>query len=343
MRGRAADPSRMARTCGGTSSNRPSRPAGRRDGLRAAGVALALALAGGLAWPGRAAADSCPRPEVWLASSRRLPCVRRLPDRAGLDVERLSCGDHGRWERAPIADLLAEDTRPLVVFVHGNRYTAHEARHQGVRVARTLARACPDAGPLQTLVFSWPSERQGLLLRDVRAKYDRAPADGHYLAWLLRRVAPTRPVAIVGHSYGALVSLEALRDLVAVGRPGGAAWADRPGRTHVVLVAPAVRCDALAPRGPYRQSLACVDRLTLVANSSDVALHFFDCVDRRTPTAALGAVAMPRRWLPADVEYRAVDAADIVGACHRLCPYLDSAVLARRIATAAVADLEAAW
>jgi len=304
-------------------------------------VALVLGVAGAVT----CAAAEAPRaaPDVWVASSRRLPGICRMPRHADLRVERLCGGACGRWERADVADLLAARDRPLVVFVHGNRYAPHEAKIQGLRLARVLAASCPDAGPVQTLIFSWPSEQDGRLLRDARAKYDRAHADGHYLAWLLGHVDPERPVAIVGYSYGAVVGLEALRDLVTASRAGAAEvddWADRPGRTHLVLVAPAVRCDALAPRGPYRDSLACIDRLTLVANSSDAALRFFPCVDRCLRTEALGVTAMPRGWLPADVDYRAVDAADVVGVEHRLPPYLDCRAIAGRIAAGAVADLE---
>lgn len=320
--------------------------AARPTPLLRASVALVLVIVGGLgrAVGAQAASPGGPVADVWVASSRRLPGTCHVPRRVGLDVERLSGGDCGRWQRAQVDELLAEQDRPLVVFVHGNRYAAHEAKSQGLRLARTLAAACPDAGPAQMLIFSWPSEQQGKLLRDVRAKYDRAPSDGHYLAWLLGRIDPRRPVAIVGYSYGALVGLQAMADLVTAdpaGASGVAPWAGRPGRTHLVLVAPAVRCDALAPRGRYRDSLACVDRLTLVANSSDIVLRFFDCIDRCDRTEALGVVAMPRRWLPADLDYRAIDAADIVGPEHRLPPYLDSAVLARRIAAGAVADLDA--
>lgn len=290
----------------------------------------------------RAAAPACPQADVWVASSRRLPGICRLPSRATLDVERLSGGDRGRWERSSEAELLAASRQPLVVFVHGNRYAPAEAKSQGLRLARLIAASCPEAGPVQTLIFSWPSEQQGVLLRDVRTKYERAHADGHYLAALLGRVEPDRPVAIVGYSYGAIVGLEALSDLVVAERGGRediVPWSGRPGRTHLVLVAPAVRCDALAPRGPYRSTLACVDRLTLVANSSDCALRYFSCVDRAVRADALGVIAMPRRWLPAEVEYGAVDAAGIVGPEHRLPLYLDSASLVRRIATGAVADL----
>ena len=82
-----------------------------------------------------------------------------------------------------------------------------------------------------------------------------------------------------------------------------------------------------------------VDRLTLVINSADHALRFFDCVDRGAGVEALGVTAMPRRWVPADVEYSAIDAAGVIGHGHPLPLYLDAPGLARRITSGAVAGL----
>lgn len=287
--------------------------------------------------PGPAAGGS--QLDVWVVSTRRLPCIGDHPARVTFDVERLADdGDRRRWERAGQDELLAEPGQPLVLFVHGNRYDSTDARSQGLLLARRLAERRPAGPAARVLIFSWPSQKQGVLLKDGRRKYDRAYADGHYLGWLLGRVEPERPVAIVGYSFGALVAATALADLDRLA-PGGLAWAERPGRTQLVFVAPALRGDALAPQGPFRDSLAGLDRLTLLINSRDEALRFFPLLEPAVRIPALGFVGMPRRWLPPGIDYAATDAAGIVGKLHTMQRYLDSPSLAERIASGALDGL----
>jgi hypothetical protein len=306
-------------------------------------VALAVALVATTAAAGEPGCRPCPDPEtdVWVVSTRRLPGICRLPNHVTFDVERLvPDADAARWERSDVAALLDDPARPLVIFIHGNRYEAAGAKAQGVALARLVSTRSP--GGVRTVIFSWPSAKDGRLLKDGRAKYDRAHADAHYMAFLLGQIEPTRPVAVIGYSFGALITLGALEDLALAERSGRtdlAAWTGRPGRTHLVFVAAAVRCDALAPRGPYRDALACIDRLALVINSRDEALRFFPCLDRQIRADALGAVAMPRGWVPEGVEYTATDGAAIVGRQHGLPLYLASPALTRRIVAGAVEGL----
>jgi esterase/lipase superfamily enzyme len=259
------------------------------------------------------------------------------------DVERLvpdaACS---RWIRSDLPSLLDDPQRPLLIFIHGNRYDSADAKSQGLLLARRLAACHPNAPAARTVIFSWPSSREGHLLRDSRAKYERSMTEGHYLAWLLGQVEPTRPVAIVAYSYGGLIALESLDHLVGAQRSGHASlqpWIDRPARMHLVLVASAVRQDALAPCGEYRKVLRCIDRLTLLNNTRDQALRFFEFVDPDLGTEALGHENMPARWMPPEVEFVQVDAAPIVGKSHRFPPYLDSPSLRKRLASGALDGL----
>jgi len=289
---------------------------------------------------GPVASAACPGMlDAWVVSTRRLPQACSLPAGVTFDVERLTGDDSGRrWERAELGSLLAAPAQPVVVFVHGNRYEAADAKEQGLRLGRRLADRMPAGPPPRLVIFSWPSQKQGLLLKDGRRKYDRAHADGHYLAWLLAQLEPEQPVAVIGYSFGALVAAEAFSDLDALA-PGGIPWAERPGRTQLVFVAPALRGDALAPRGPFRSTLAGLDRFTLLINSRDEALRFFPLLEPTVKLPALGFVGMPRRWLPGELEYDATDAAAIVGKLHTMRRYLDSWLLADRIAAGALDGL----
>ncbi len=282
----------------------------------------------------------CNHPDVWAVSTRCLPEICQMPFSAQPKVERLN--ENNCWERSDLASLLSDSTQPLMVFIHGNRYKPSEAHQQGVLLAKRSAACCPNAPPVRTVIFSWPSEQDGILLRDGRAKYDRAFTEGHYLAWLLGHIEPERPVAIVGYSFGGFIVMEALEDLAAeekAGRTDFQPWINRPGQLNVVLVAAAIRCDALAPHGPYHEALECVDRLILINNSSDKVLRFYPLLERTNRAQALGYVGMPGRWASPNLEFIQFNAASIVGKQHRFPLYMHSASLSMRICDGAMAGL----
>lgn len=282
-------------------------------------------------------------PDAWVVSTRGLPEVRRLPDSVNFHVQRLR-PDGTAWEQSDLASLLDDPQRPMMVFIHGNRYTSAEARQQGLQLVHRTAAACGTAG-IRTVIYSWPSEQQGILLKDGRAKYHRAFSEGRYFAWLLGQLEPERPVAIVGYSFGAIITLEAIEDLLMAERAGIRTvrpLTGRSGPVNVVFIAAAVRSDALAPRGPYRKALDHIDRLTLLVNSDDDALRFFRFLDCRQRVDALGYVGMPWRWLPPAMQFASLDAAGIVGHTHGFPQYLASPSLMRRICEGATTGLETA-
>lgn len=295
--------------------------------------------------PGAESAPECSAvssADVWVLSTRRLPGICRLPETAAAGVEVYDAAGCC-WLPADVGGIVA-DNRPLVIFIHGNRYDACSAKRQGLQLADRCGSLCGNTAGVQTLIYSWPSQQDGRLLKDGRNKYLRCYTEGYYLAWLLGQIAPERPVVFVGYSFGALITLEAIDNLLDAEAAGRSVspWRHRPGDTRLVFVAPAVRCDAFAPCGPYRDTLVCIDCLSLTINSQDNALRFFHLLNRTTKVDALGHTGMPRRWVSADVAYSAVDAAAIVGREHGFPLYLRSATLMRRICGDSYGGLEPA-
>jgi len=284
---------------------------------------------------------ACCEPNIWVFSTRYLPGICCMPEVVNPTVQRYEPEDC-RWLSDDVGSLLS-GKGPLVIFLHGNRYDAWSAKQQGIRLAKRCSCFTSHSVDTQLMIYSWPSQQDGCLLKDGRNKYHRCFTEGHYLAWLLGQIDPERPVVFIGYSFGALITLEALEDLVAAensGRPVSP-WQHRPGDTRLIFVAPAVRCDAFAPRGKYRETLACVDRVSLTINSRDDALRFFHLLDTRTKVDALGYNGMPRRWMPPEISYSAVDARRIIGREHGFPLYLKSNTLMHRICRDAYSGLEA--
>ena len=284
--------------------------------------------------------QACCEPNIWVFSTRHLPGICCIPEVVNPTVQRYEPEDC-RWLSDDVGSLLS-GKGPLVIFLHGNRYDAWSAKQQGIRLAKRCSFFMSHSVDTQLMIYSWPSQQDGCLLKDGRNKYHRCFTEGHYLAWLLGQIDPERPVVFIGYSFGALITLEALEDLVAAensGRPVSP-WQHRPGDTRLIFVAPAVRCDAFAPRGKYRETLACVDRVSLTINSRDDALRFFHLLDTRTKVDALGYNGMPRRWMPPEILYSAVDARRIIGREHGFPLYLKSNTLMHRICRDAYSGLE---
>ena len=202
---------------------------------------LAILLLAGGAWActSPAAADEtkspCVRPNdsLWLVSHRGLGCRGDEP------LEKLQCWRFEEsWERASLADLLADDcpNRITTVFVHGNRIDGAEAFTTGFRAYQALVRCAGDR-PVRFVIWSWPSERVCGPVKDARIKAARTAPSARYLARLIDRLDSTDRLSLWGHSFGARVVAGAL-DLLAGGQVGGRPLAERvhPARNSVRAV-----------------------------------------------------------------------------------------------------------
>ncbi|MEM9645721.1 MAG: hypothetical protein AAF989_12095 [Planctomycetota bacterium] len=295
--------------------------------------------------------DTDDRDHLWVISTRHLlqPACRAPLESPNLFVSRLdSCG---RTSPTDLNDYLANrrPSRPTVIYVHGNRIdSTMDAIRRSLSVYRDVRRyrhvntnASPStvagatsvastAGPIDWVVWSWPSQREALALKDVRIKAARTDAQGLYLAWLLRHhVFAGQPTAMVGYSFGGRIITGSLHALA-----GGALGGRRlPGESitgaqmDIGLVAPALEADWMANCGYHRLATKNLDSMTLLFNRRDAVLKNYWRLDRIRNADALGYTG-PKHFAPridgSRLPVQARDCAAAVGRHHSELDYYTS-------------------
>ncbi|HZW46553.1 MAG TPA: alpha/beta fold hydrolase [Microvirga sp.] len=160
--------------------------------------------------------------------------------------------------RKRIGSRTGRGGRDVGVFVHGYNTNFQEALF---RLAQLSADSQPDTVPV---LFAWPSEAAitGYVADKEAVTYSRDHL-AHVLSTLTRERS-VRSVALVGHSMGGWLTMEALRQLRLQGRDEVLA------RLHVVLAAPDIDLDV------FRSQVAVVGPmsppLTILVSKDDWAL-----------------------------------------------------------------------
>jgi len=241
-----------------------------------------------------ASAESPAKDSLWLVSTRHLTnqvCWADLEQPAFRVYQLDACG---RRHRGSLEQLLSEETpAPLdLIYIHGNRMPADQIVTRALFVYRHVVRYRPPEGPpIRFLIWSWPSEQQGLALRDVRIKAARTDAQGLYLAWLMReQLQRGRRQRLVGFSFGGRVATGALHALAG----GTLARRGLPGETiqgagiGVGLLAPAIGEDWLSEGRKHGRATKNIAHLTLLFNRRDAVLKRYPLLDPVSGVEALG-------------------------------------------------------
>jgi hypothetical protein len=212
---------------------------------------------------------------------------------------------NGSWQKGTIEEVLGPSqtlgSDPLtIVYVHGNWMERCNALGR-VRIVdgHLKGRACE---PYRLIMFSWPSQHEDKVIREVRDHATCADVQSFYLAWLLQSLqASASRVSLEGFSFGARTVSGALH-LQAGGQIyGRSALAspfasteiasestNGPSLHRVSLVAPAIDRSWLTPCGRYSKAMTQVDRLVNLYNSKDPVLRRFRFVDSVTRPIAAG-------------------------------------------------------
>lgn len=177
---------------------------------------------------------SCVRPcdQVWLVSTRSIPEFSL--DACDLNAIQLL---DGCWHESNIQSFQAEHNENLklqsVVYVHGNMTDLNWSIIRGLKVYENLIGNRQDSPPVRFVIWSWPSERQTVPIRDALLKSRKAVCVGYTLRAFLDTLQGTAP-ALIGYSFGGQVVVSALQSPY---------HEDGKGPYHVSLIAPALDRD----------------------------------------------------------------------------------------------------
>ncbi|MEM6470374.1 MAG: alpha/beta hydrolase [Planctomycetota bacterium] len=226
---------------------------------------------------------------VYLVSSRHLPdsCVSHR-----WTSLRFYRSEQGRYFPLTADQYQSEiDPRRTVVFyVHGNRMPADELMKRAAAVRCQIRSRLADRS-VDWIVFSWPSDRNGIGVRDFRRKAERCDLEAVHLAGLVKQhVDRGCSINMVSYSFGARVATGSLH-MLAGGKLGCLKSPEPPcvgSAVRLGLIAPAIESHWLASRGYHGLATKNMESLTLLYNRRDAVLKRYWLLDKVRRETALG-------------------------------------------------------
>ncbi|MDG2221113.1 MAG: alpha/beta hydrolase [Rubripirellula sp.] len=269
---------------------------------------------------------------LWSISTRGITanaCQANL-EQPDLRVSRLSMNGCGtRSDLDQYTEQLGQ-SRQVIVYVHGNRMSSSDAIRRGLQVYRKT-RGCSQWEGVDWVIWSWPSDKEGILIHDARRKFRRLDAQGLYLSWLLRKHASAdTPTTLIGYSFGGRVITGALHALSG-GRLGGRSIPGEPTTGMLFrcgLVAPALERLALTQRGVHSKATKNLEKMVLLYNRRDAVLKRFWLLNRVRGTMALGysgPASFAARFDGSKLKVLSRDCSSSVGINHAELDYYNSA------------------
>lgn len=263
--------------------------------------------------------------------------VNCLSDPNQLRVYR--CDTRGHLTPSSLAELWQPSTLENapqidVLYVHGNRMTVSDMLERGLQIHHRMRMKSPHGAPIRWIMWSWPSEKEGLLLTDVRTKAARADAQAHYLAWFMRRLDQSHELRMIGYSFGARVITGSLH-VYAGGRVGCAAIETvepiKGRNIRVGILAPALHAEWLGPNQPHGLAGQNMESMHLFINKIDPVLAGYWLLDPTDKSPAMGIRGVTHR--PRDSTGKLIplsthNCSDFVGRHHDELRYYDSPCLA---------------
>jgi hypothetical protein len=288
--------------------------------------------------PAPAALPSCDWDD-WVISVRHCPQKRTCCAPCDVAVAHLdACGRQSRSSLPEMVSLLQPGV-PVCLVLHGSFVPWSVVYEESRRTQTWLRQACPDR-PVHLVFFTWPSDETSKVCvpLDVVILGKRSERHAQDIAQVLSQIPDDHPIALLGHSHGARMSIATLH-LLAGGRVEGIGLPTGPYHNHRIraaLAAAAFDHDWLNPGERYGRAICRAECILNLRNRHDLPLVFYPL---HRPGAArslarAGFTTADRRALGAESEKLfQVDVTAEVGLRHQWDRYLDEPAIARTLAS----------
>lgn len=193
---------------------------------------------------------------------------------------------------------------PLIVLVHGNYTTGPQSIQSGNMLEnKFFPKTERFAGAKYRLViWSWPADEvYKRYLPDAKLKGYYSEKQGEYLAQFLSRLPSGSRVSLIGFSFGARTTCEAVQRIsfnpqFYTESPEGTKTPNLQIRN--LLLSPAVDQVSLAPRFRYGNVVSVSQQSIVLFNPKDIALRFYPKLVGCGGPQALGRDGIPFSLLP---------------------------------------------
>ena len=273
----------------------------------------------------------------WIVSSRTAP----------QDIRRVRCGHLSVYERrcdgtlrpSGLASLVGQlqPGAPVLLSLHGSWVSWEDNLVQSDGTWEWIRRACPNR-PLNVIFFTWPSERTRCLLApcELRRQGFEAEVNAFYVASLLSFLPDCHPYCLLGHSYGARMTMAALH-LAGGGALQGICFGGNLGakRIRAILAAAALDHNWLNDGGRYDRALCRAECVLNLQNRHDLALKFYPLLrplQSRRAIGASGVTYFDRYRQTCTCRIKDCDVTRVVGKGHFWPNYYEVPALAGMVA-----------
>lgn len=271
-------------------------------------------------------------PNYWIVSSRNASQSYDDDCRGGLEYfEHRPDGSLCRTSSCEMASRFIPGA-PVCVFVHGSFVAWEDNQNESYRTYQWIRRACPNL-PLNVVFFTWPSDRQTLLLAgcELIHRGRQAEYNAFHLACLLSKIPDHHPVCLFGHSYGALMSMAAVH-LGAGGEIEGHVFPGSIGckRIRIILAAAALDHHWLNDGRRYGCALCRTEGVLNLRNRHDLALKSYSIFRpfHRRALGASGVTRNDRKSQTCTPAVRDCDVTALIGCGHLWPNYFEKPQLA---------------